>query len=66
LCVNYVKREFKALVWNEELSINGLRVSIMEHDIEEAMKVLEEEYGEGSIFNLHNDEDAEKIRSQSD
>ena len=58
-----MKRKFIALVWNEDQSINGLRVCIMAHDIEEAMKVLEEEYGEGCVFNLHNNEDAEKIRS---
>jgi len=60
--MNASTKEYKALIWNEEKSISGKRVLEKSNSIEEAMISLEEKYGKGNVFDLHNEKDANKPR----
>jgi hypothetical protein len=40
----------------------GLRVTVMATDGEEAFMLLEEKHGKGTVFDLHNEEEASTIR----
>jgi hypothetical protein len=40
----------------------GRRVSVRAVSLEEARKLLEAEYGKGSVLNLHNEDDAARTR----
>jgi hypothetical protein len=53
---------YHAIVWLPDTDTPGQRVSVYAKGPAEAMKLLELEYGEGNIFNLHNEEDAERPR----
>lgn len=53
---------FKAIIWSEDPNIPGQRVIIYADGLEEAKRELESKYGEGRVFDLHSQEDAEKIR----
>ena len=55
-----VKR-FVAMIWTDD-DKPGIRVSVDAADLDDAKKTLEEEYGRGNVFNLHNPEDAERPR----
>ena len=52
---------YQALV-GEPDSDKGRRVSIYAPDIQEAKRLLEEEYGEGNVVSVWNEEDASKPR----
>jgi hypothetical protein len=40
----------------------GLRVSVFAENLEAAREKLEAEHGEGTVFDLHNEEDAARPR----
>ncbi|WP_205522779.1 hypothetical protein [Myxococcus eversor] len=40
----------------------GFRVTVMATDGEEAYMMLEEKHGKGTVFDLHNEEEANTIR----
>ncbi|NTX34163.1 hypothetical protein HUA78_06925 [Myxococcus sp. CA033] len=40
----------------------GLRVTVMATDGDEAFMLLEEKHGKGTVFDLHNEEEANTIR----
>ena len=53
---------YKAIIWNDDSDKSGQRVSVLAENLQDAKKRLEEEYGEGHVFNLHNEEDAVRPR----
>jgi hypothetical protein len=56
------KHIYKALVWKPEPSIAGKQVSIKADSLEQARLKLEEKYGQGSVFDLHNEVTASTAR----
>jgi hypothetical protein len=56
------KRLYLAIVWRNGPDKPGERVSVLAKDLKEARRLLEEAYGKGNVFNLHNPDDAKKIR----
>ena len=60
--MNKNKLEYQAMVCDKKNNINGKRVNVAAIDINEARKLLEELYGKGNIFDLHNEQDANKPR----
>jgi hypothetical protein len=56
---------YKAIVWDDDPNKPGRRVSVLAESLQEARERLDEEYGEGRVFTLHNEEDAARPRSAS-
>jgi hypothetical protein len=52
---------YHAMIWESDAR-PGQRVTVMAEDLTEARQKLEAEYGTGTVFDLHNKEDAEKPR----
>ena len=52
---------YRAIIWTEDGKL-GLRVCVVADNLEDAKKQLEAKYGEGHVFDLHNEEDAERPR----
>ncbi|TQF17841.1 hypothetical protein FJV41_01480 [Myxococcus llanfairpwllgwyngyllgogerychwyrndrobwllllantysiliogogogochensis] len=57
-------REYRAIILLEGPAQTqpGLQVTVMATDGDEAYTLLEEKYGNGTVFDLHNEEDASTIR----
>ena len=55
-------REYRAIIWSQDRSVPGQRVTVMATDLDDARSRLEREHGQGTVFDLHNPEDAEKPR----
>ncbi len=55
-------RLYKAMMWATTPDSVGVRVSVFASNLDEALSLLEEKHGKGTIFNLHNEEDADKCR----
>jgi hypothetical protein len=55
-------KTYKAMIWEDDPNKPARRVSIIAESLDDAMKQLEEEYGGGHVFNLHNEEDAARPR----
>jgi hypothetical protein len=53
---------YRAMIWVPDSDRPGQRVSVLAESLKEAMEKLEAEYGEGNVFNLHNEEDATRPR----
>jgi len=56
------ERLFVAMVWRDGPDKPGERVSVLAKDLHEAKRLLEDTYGKGNVFDLHNPDDANKIR----
>jgi hypothetical protein len=56
-----VKR-FRAMIWEEGTEEAGKRVSLEAESLNQARHELEAQYGEGSVFDLHDEEDASRPR----
>ena len=54
-------RPYKAMIWKTS-DTPGLRVEVVARSLKEAESLLESEYGQGTVFNLHNEEDANRPR----
>jgi hypothetical protein len=52
---------YQAIIWDDPAK-PGRRVSIFAENLQDAKKRLEEEYGEGHVFNLLTEEDAVRPR----
>lgn len=50
------------MIWVRDSDRPGLRVSVLAENLKEAKEKLEAEYGEGNVFDLHNEEDAARPR----
>lgn len=55
-------REYQAVVWVGSVDQSGERVAFFAIDREDAKRQLRERYGEGVVFSLYNDEDANRKR----
>jgi hypothetical protein len=55
-------RVFRAVIWENDSDKPGRRVSVLAETLDDAKKRLEAEYGEGHVFDLHNEEDAARQR----
>ena len=55
-------RMYRAMIWTPDTSRPGLRVCVLANNLDEAKKQLEAEHGQGTVFDLHSEEDAEKPR----
>ena len=53
---------YKAIVWVKESDKSGQRVSVTATSLNEAKEQLALKYGEGNIFDLHNEGDAARVR----
>jgi hypothetical protein len=53
---------YKAMIWLRDPDRPGRRVSVLAKSLKEAREKLEAEYGEGTVFCLHNEEDAARPR----
>jgi hypothetical protein len=50
------------MIWIRDSGGPGQRVSVLAENLKEAKEKLEAEYGEGNVFDLHNEEDAARPR----
>ena len=55
-------KTYKAIIWKDRSNEPGQRVSVEANSLEDAQRLLEEEYGKGSVFALHNEADAARPR----
>lgn len=55
-------REYKAMVWVKGSNEPGKRVTVSAADLDEAHRLLVEQYGDGNVFDLHNEADADRPR----
>ena len=55
-------RPYEAMIWTSDPTTPGRRVTIEAHSLDEARGKLEDAHGAGTVFNLHNAEDAERPR----
>lgn len=56
---------YRAMIWTRDPDCPGQRVSVPAQSLEEAKAKLEAEYGDGNVFDLHNEEDASRPRNES-
>lgn len=57
-----LEREYKAVIWADDPAVPGKRATMFAESSSAARRALEEIYGEGNVFNVHNEEDAAKPR----
>jgi hypothetical protein len=55
-------RPYKATIWGADPSAPGQRVNVLAASLGEARAKLEAEHSEGTVFDLHNEEDAARSR----
>lgn len=55
-------REYQAIIWTADPSRAGQRVTVWAASLDEALRLLEKEHGEGTVFALRNLEDSMKPR----
>jgi hypothetical protein len=55
-------KTYKAVIWTPESSEPGRRVNVVANSLQDARDKLEAEYGEGTVFDLHNEDDAARPR----
>jgi hypothetical protein len=53
---------YKAIIWTKDSDKPGERVTVLAESLNEAKKKLETDHGEGTVFELHNEEDAARPR----
>jgi ribosomal protein L31E len=53
---------YKAIIWKRDSDKPGERVTVDAENLKEAKEKLESQYGEGTVFDLHNEEDAARPR----
>lgn len=49
---------YQAIIWVRDSNRPGVRVSIRAENLDQAKEKLEAEHGKGTVFDLHNEEDA--------
>jgi hypothetical protein len=57
---------YRAIIWIRGSDRPGQRVNVLAETLKEAKEKLEAEYGEGNVFDLHNEEDAARPRRKAD
>jgi hypothetical protein len=56
------KKRYKAIVWTDDANTPGKQVTVIAANLAQAKALLEAEHGQGNVFNLHNEEDAQAPR----
>jgi hypothetical protein len=56
-------KRYQAFIWTSDHTAPGKRVTVVAADLTQAKELLEDEYGRGNVFNLHNEDDAQAPRS---
>ncbi|HFD11994.1 MAG TPA: hypothetical protein ENJ32_05965 [Crenotrichaceae bacterium] len=56
------RKLFKAIVFDEEKQCFGVRVEIEAIDIDDAVRIMNHQYGSDKYIDLHNDDDADLTR----
>lgn len=62
VAMSNLEQEYEAVIWTNDPTVPGKRATIFAEGSSAARKLLEEIYGEGNVFNVHNEEDAAKPR----
>ena len=57
-----LEREFKAIIWTDDPTVPGRRGTVFAESSSAARVALEEIYGKGNVYNVYNEEDAERPR----
>lgn len=57
-----IMKTYVAIIWDNDPQKPGQRVTVLAESLDAAKKQLEERYGEGCVFNLHNEEEAGRPR----
>jgi hypothetical protein len=58
-----ILKTYKAMIWDkDDAQKPGERVSVLAETLADAKKKLEKKYGEGNVFDLHNEEEASRPR----
>jgi len=55
-------KEYRAMIWLQDPSRPGQRVTVLATSLDDARRRLEKEHGEGTVFDLHDEEDANRPR----
>lgn len=55
-------KTYHAMIWQPDSKESGYRASVTAESLEDARRLLEAEYGEGSVFDLRNEDDASRPR----
>jgi hypothetical protein len=55
-------KKYKAMIWKDGRNSVGQRAVIMADSLDDARRRLEAKYGEGTVFDLHNEEEANRPR----
>jgi hypothetical protein len=55
------KKLYKAIIWTDGQQ-PGIRVSVYASNVFEAEKLLADQYGAANVFDLHNEEEASRVR----
>lgn len=55
-------KTYKAMIWEDYPRKHGERVTVLAESLDEAKKQLEAKYGEGRVYDLHNEVDADRPR----
>lgn len=55
------QQTYKAMIWETPSSVSK-RVTVIAESLDNARLKLEEQYGKGSVFNLHNENEASAPR----
>jgi len=55
-------RTYEAIIWQKESPAPGVRVNVEAKSLEDARQKLESQHGNGTVFDLHNKEDAATSR----
>ena len=50
------------MIWLKDPNQPGKRVSVLAGSLDEARQLLEEQHGAGTVFDLHNEDDANRPR----
>lgn len=56
------KQIYRAIIWKPDPDQPGERITVLADDLDEARKILEEQYGKDSVFYLYSEDDADKPR----
>jgi hypothetical protein len=54
-------RPYRAIIWVKD-SAPGQRVTVLARSLDEAKELLEARHGKGTVFDLHNEQDAQQLR----
>lgn len=53
---------YHAIIWTKDETRPGQRVTVLATDVQDAKRRLEAEHGEGTVFNIRNEDDANRPR----